>query len=115
MFGENSAAHVLIVALLTFIVNIPFGYWRAKTKKLSKEWFLAVHLPVPLIVFFRLLMGVHLNIPTLVVFVIAFFLGQRFGIVINKLVEKKLGETSKNMFADLLRLLSQNGGEKETK
>ena len=115
MFGENLTSHVLIVALLTFIVNIPFGYWRAKLRRLSKEWFLAVHLPVPLIVIFRLLLGVHLNIPTVAVFVVAFFLGQRLGIVINKLVEKKLGETSKNMFADLLRLLSHNGGEKEAK
>jgi len=107
MFEGNPTSHVLIVVLLTFLVNIPFGYWRAKTKKLSKEWFLAVHLPVPLIVLFRLLLGVHLNIPTVVVFVIAFFLGQRVGILINHLMEKKLGQTSKNIFADLLRFLSR--------
>ena len=111
MFGENAVSHVLIVALLTFIVNIPFGYWRAKTKKFSKEWFLAIHLPVPLIVIFRLLMGVHLNIPTVVVFVISFFLGQRVGIVINHLLEKKLGQTSKNMFADLVKLLQKSRPE----
>ena len=105
MFGENQLSHVLLVAFLTFIVNIPFGYWRAKLKPLSKEWFLAVHLPVPLIVIFRLLFGVHLNIPTFIVFVVFFFLGQRLGILLNHFMEKKLGQASKNMFADLLLLL----------
>ena len=109
MFGENELSHVVIVALLTFVVNIPFGYWRAKTKKLSKEWFLAIHLPVPLIVIFRLLMGVHLNILAVAVFVTAFFLGQRLGILLNRYVEKRLGYSSKNMFADLLKLLSHKG------
>ena len=108
MFGENELSHVLVVALLTFLVNIPFGYWRAKVEKFSKEWFLAIHLPVPLIVAFRLLMGVHLNIPTVVVFVISFFLGQRAGIVLNRLLERKLGETSKNFFADLVRLFQKS-------
>jgi len=107
MFGENAVSHVAVVALLTFLVNIPFGYWRAKTKKFSKEWFLAIHLPVPLIVLFRILMGVHLNIPTLVTFVISFFLGQRVGILLNRYVEEKLGYSSRNMFADLIRLLSK--------
>jgi pilus assembly protein TadC len=111
MFGENQLSHVLLVAVLTFLVNIPFGYWRAKTKKLSKEWFLAVHLPVPLIVVFRLLFGVHLNIPTFIVFVVAFFLGQRTGIILNRLMEKKIGNTSKNVFSDLLRLLSKGNVE----
>jgi len=113
MFGDNLTSHVLTVALLTLIVNIPFGYWRAKTKKLSKEWFLTVHLPVPFIVFFRLLLGVHLNIPTVAVFVVSFFLGQRFGIVLNRLMERKLGETSKNLFADLLRLSSADYGQRK--
>ncbi len=104
MFGGNHISHVLLVAFLTFLVNIPFGYWRAKLKPLSKEWFLAVHLPVPLIVIFRLLFGVHLNIPTFVVFVISFFAGQRVGVFLNRFIERKLGSSSKNIFADLMRL-----------
>jgi uncharacterized membrane protein AbrB (regulator of aidB expression) len=110
MFGENSISHILIVALLTFLINIPFGYWRAKTKKLSKEWFLAVHLPVPLIVLFRITFGVHLNIPTFVVFVISFFIGQRVGIILNHYVERKIGKSSKNLFGDILELMKTKQG-----
>jgi len=106
--GENWSA-VLLVAVLTFLINIPFGYWRAKVRKLSKEWFLAVHLPVPLIVFFRILLGVNLNLYTLVVFVISFFVGQRVGILLNNLLREKIGETSKNLFGDLLRLVQNHG------
>jgi|GEM_PF-418705 hypothetical protein len=109
MFGENQISHVLLVALLTFLVNIPFGYWRAKVKKFSKEWFLAIHLPVPLIVAFRLLFGVHLNIPTVIVFVVSFFLGQRVGMVLNRLFEEKLGYSSKNIFADAVKWLNAHG------
>ncbi len=100
---------VLLVAILTFLINIPFGYWRAKVRKLSKEWFLAIHLPVPFIVFFRILFGVKLNLYTLVVFVVSFFVGQRVGILLNNLLREKLGETSKNLFGDLLRLVQNNG------
>ncbi len=107
MFGKNELSPVLLVAVLTFLVNIPFGYWRAKTRKFSKEWFLAVHLPVPLVVLFRLLFGVEPNLPTLAVFVAFFFLGQRVGVVLNRLMERKLGETSKNLFRDLLLLTSE--------
>jgi len=110
MFGENSLSHILIVAFLTFLVNIPFGYWRAKLKKLSKEWFLAVHLPVPLIVLFRILFGVHLNIPTFIVFVISFFIGQRVGIILNRYIERKTGKSSKNLFKDILELIETKRG-----
>jgi len=98
------------VALLTFLVNVPFGYWRAKTKKFSPEWFLAVHLPVPLVVLFRVLFGVELDWTTLAVFLVSFFLGQRAGAVLNRLVEKRLGRSSKNLFKDLLLLTKTADG-----
>lgn len=70
--------YIEIVALfLTFLLNLPFGYWRKGTRKLSKEWFLAIHLPVPLIVVIRVLTQVPLtHIP---LFFFAFFLGQFSG------------------------------------
>ncbi|HID80008.1 MAG TPA: hypothetical protein EYH48_00535 [Aquifex aeolicus] len=106
---EGDWLKILLVAVLTFLINIPFGYWRSKVRKLSKEWFLAVHLPVPFIVFFRILFGVKLNLYTLAIFVISFFVGQRVGIVLNNLLMGKLGETSKNLFGDLLRLVQNHG------
>jgi hypothetical protein len=35
-----------LIALLTFGVNLPFGYWRANVKKFSLHWILAIHIPV---------------------------------------------------------------------
>ena len=92
MFGNNSVHDVLMVSFLTYLINIPFGYWRANLKKFSKKWFLAVHLPVPLIVLFRITFGVHINLPTFIVFVISFFLGQRTGILINKWLNRTRAE-----------------------
>lgn len=63
--------------MLVYLLNLPFGYWRQGTKKFSKEWFLAIHVPVPLVFIIRMLSGTSLmHIP---LFVTAFFLGQLSG------------------------------------
>lgn len=69
---------------VTFLVNIPFGFWRAHAKRTGNrlEWALAVHLPVPLVVLMRYLAGLSWNLkgaPLILVFVLAYFLGQRTG------------------------------------
>ena len=68
-----------IVALLVFLLNVPFGYWRASVRKLSAQWFLAVHLPVPLIVALRIYSDVGWKLASFPVLVGAFFLGQFVG------------------------------------
>jgi hypothetical protein len=42
---------VRIAAVLAavFVVTLPFGFYRAYTRKFSLRWFLAIHLPIPLI------------------------------------------------------------------
>ncbi len=86
--------------LFTFAVNLPFGYWRGGTRKLSKEWFLAVHMPVPLVFVFRTLSSAPIyHIP---VFVAAFFAGQFIG---NRL-RRVVGYTaSKCLVMDVIRLI----------
>ena len=37
------------VALLVFLLNLPFGYWRASVRRLSWQWFPAVLLPLLLL------------------------------------------------------------------
>ena len=32
------------------VLNLPFGFWRSRVKKFSVPWFLAIHLPVPMII-----------------------------------------------------------------
>lgn len=64
---------------LIFLMNLPFGYWRAGAKRFSGPWFLAIHAPVVLGIGFRLLMGMRLLFSTVPLFVGAFVLGQSLG------------------------------------
>jgi hypothetical protein len=67
------------VALIIFALNLPFGYWRGRTRKFTLPWFLAIHLPVPLAIGLRILVGVGFRLATLPVFVGAFVAGQLAG------------------------------------
>ncbi|MBI4321960.1 MAG: hypothetical protein HY675_25995 [Chloroflexi bacterium] len=70
---------VLAMAAAILVVNIPFGYWRANTPALGAEWFVAIHLPVVVVVAVRLALQVPWEVATLVPMVGAFFLGQLAG------------------------------------
>jgi hypothetical protein len=70
---------LLIVAVGVFVVNLPFGFWRAGVRKLSLPWFLAVHAPVPVVVLLRLASGLGFQLATFPVLVGAFFAGQFTG------------------------------------
>lgn len=50
----NAAATFIFLLAFTLIVNLPFGYLRARSKKYSIPWFLYIHLPIPAIIFLRL-------------------------------------------------------------
>jgi len=68
-----------IVAAIVFALNLPFGYWRAHVPKFSRQWILAVHLPVPLVIACRLLSGLGFQLITYPVMIGAFFIGQFVG------------------------------------
>lgn len=70
---------LIIAAVLAFLVNLPFGFWRAGTRKFSFMWFLAVHGPVPMVVGLRLGLGIPLHWTTLPPLVAAYFAGQMAG------------------------------------
>ena len=70
---------VWAVALAVIVLNLPFGFWRAGTRKFSLPWFLAIHVPVPLIVGVRLVSGLGWQLSTFPVLVGAFFTGQFLG------------------------------------
>jgi hypothetical protein len=67
------------VALLVFLLNLPFGYWRASVRKMSPQWFLAVHIPVPLVVALRIYSGLGFKWISFPVIIGAYFLGQFVG------------------------------------
>ena len=55
------------------------SYWRASVRKLSRQWFLAVHLPVLLVIALRIFSGLGWKPLSFPVLVGAFFLGQYVG------------------------------------
>ena len=48
---------ILLLCLSAVAVNLPFGFYRAGVPRLSLRWFLAIHLPVPLVIIMRLASG----------------------------------------------------------
>ncbi len=67
------------VAAAVLALNIPFGYWRATTRKFSWQWILAVHLPVPAVIAMRILSGLGWQLMSFPVLIGALFLGQFSG------------------------------------
>ena len=68
-----------LVAAMVFLLNLPFGFWRARMRRFSWPWILAVHLPVPLIIALRIYSGLGWRFITFPVLVAAFFAGQFTG------------------------------------
>ena len=71
-------------AILIFLLNIPFGYWRGHVKKFSRQWFFAVHLPVPVVILIRIYSHVGFQFYTYPILIGAFFLGQFTGGKVKK-------------------------------
>lgn len=70
---------LIIISVLIFLINLPFGYWRVHVRKFSLQWFLAVHIPVPFVVALRLMLGIGWQWKTLPVLMLVFFAGQLLG------------------------------------
>lgn len=63
--------------LLTFVLNLPFGYFRAKEKKYSFKWWFYIHLPIPFIIFVRI--ASQLDFRYIPIFISAAIIGQVCG------------------------------------
>ena len=68
-----------VVAAGVAVLNLPFGFWRGGVKHFSPAWFLAVHLPIPLIVTLRLVTGLGWRLSTFPLMLGAYFTGQLVG------------------------------------
>jgi len=71
--------NLIILLVFIIIINIPFGYWRANVKRFSLQWFLAIHLPVLLIILLRISSGIVLEPISFAILILAFFSGQLVG------------------------------------
>lgn len=68
-----------IIAAMVLALNIPFGYWRDNVPKFSKQWFFAVHAPVPAVIALRFAGGLGFHLITFPILVGSFFAGQLLG------------------------------------
>ena len=50
---------IALVLLFTFLVNLPFGWLRRNEKKFTFKWWLYIHLPIPLIIAFRIWLKIN--------------------------------------------------------
>jgi len=53
----STAAGVALLFGLGVLLNLPFGWLRARARRLSFAWFLYVHLPIPLLFVLRHMLG----------------------------------------------------------
>lgn len=67
------------VALLVFVINLPFGYWRASVRKASPRWLLAVLLPVLVIVALGIYSGLDFGLKAYSAVAVAYLLGEFVG------------------------------------
>ena len=73
----NLIIKLIIVEFASFGLNVPLGMWRARTKKYSLNWFILIHLAVPLIIFLRV--SQELPYWTIPISIVSAILGQLIG------------------------------------
>ena len=71
--------NLLSVAIIVFILNVPFGYWRTNTRKFSRQWLLSVHIPVPIVIALRIFAGLGWHFITFPILIGVFLFGQFLG------------------------------------
>jgi hypothetical protein len=85
LYEDYGLKLLLIAALLVFLFNIPFGYWRSRVCKFSVPWLLAIHIPVPFVIGCRLFLGLGWHLITFPILAGAFLAGQLMGSKVRNL------------------------------
>ncbi|WP_372773107.1 hypothetical protein [Mangrovibacterium sp.] len=70
---------IALVALIVFLINLPFGALRGREKIYSLKWFLYIHLPVPMVILLRICSDIGFALYTYPILLTAFFFGQVVG------------------------------------
>jgi hypothetical protein len=68
---------ILLIAVFTFLLNLPFGYIRGRSRRFSPRWFICVHMPVPFVIAIRLL--THTDYKFIPLFILVAVAGQVCG------------------------------------
>ncbi len=80
---------LLLVCAIVFLLNLPFGFWRGSVSKFSRQWFLAIHLPVPVVILIRIYSGLGFHLASFPAVIGSFFLGQFIGGKLTRLKKQK--------------------------
>ncbi len=73
----TTAELIVLLVLGATALNLPFGAWRATVKRFSLQWFLSIHLPIPLILLLRT--SLELSARYIVVSLVCAVAGQLLG------------------------------------
>jgi ABC-type spermidine/putrescine transport system permease subunit I len=73
----NKLYIILVLFAFTLLINLPFGYARARAKRYSLRWFLFIHVPIPVIFIVRTFS--HIDIKYIPIFAFAAITGQLLG------------------------------------
>lgn len=95
--------NLLVVAIITLLINIPFGYWRANVLGKSFQWILAIHIPVPFVVLLRIYSNIGFDLYTYPIVIASYFLGQFAGVKIFHYRKNLKMLTSSCLVMDLYR------------
>ena len=74
---HSKVTAILVVSAITLLLNLPFGYARARAKKYSLRWFLYIHVPIPFIFIARVLS--HIEMQYIPFFALTAIIGQLVG------------------------------------
>lgn len=97
--------NLMNVATIVFLMNVIFGYWRANTKKFSYQWFLSIHIPVPIVIALRILAGIGWRFITFPILIGAFFSGQFVGGRIHLFFKRYLrAQSTSCILLDLVKI-----------
>ncbi len=80
-----SHSHIFI-SIISFIANIPLGYFRKNTRKFSLLWFVYVHASIPLIIYLRITLNAENWIIPVNIFLAV--MGQLLGQNLNRKSDK---------------------------
>lgn len=67
MDKDRKMMTIIELMFLVFVINLPFGYLRSKSTKFSKQWIMAIHIPVPFVFILRILSGLNWTVIPLLV------------------------------------------------
>ena len=87
-----------LLAAIVFVLAFPFGFWRARSKFRSRDWMLAIHIPVVIIIGLRLVNKFYFDIGfswrSLALNITAFMLAQYLaGVIYKRRLAKKQAES----------------------